>query len=94
MCVGHYYSSSQVNAHIHMPVQMRSSPTLECTDVSNHFAIFRNGTSDAVNNWTRGESTERITEIYNNSDVSGTAGHGCTITTNSVDAKMSFDAEL
>jgi len=94
MCVGHYYSSSQVNAHIHMPVQMRSSPTLECTDVSNHFAIFRNGGHDAVNNWTRGESTERITEIYNNSDVSGTAGHGCTITTNSVDARMSFDAEL
>ena len=94
MCMGQYYSSSQVNAHIHMPVQMRSSPTLECTDVSNHFAVFRNGTHDALNNWTRGESTERITEIYNNSDVSGTAGHGCTVTTNSVDARMSFNAEL
>ena len=92
--MGTYYSSSQVNAHIHMPVQMRSSPTLTCTDVSDHFAIFRNGTHDAVNNWTRGESTERVVEIYNNSDVSGTAGHGCAISTNNADAKMSFDAEL
>ena len=94
MGVGIVYSDTQVNSHIYFKVPMRTSPSLVCTDVSNHFTVIRNGGSDAVNNWTGSEMTENVGEIYNNSDVSGTAGHACTLATNSSDASLSFSAEL
>lgn len=92
---GIYYSATQINAHISMKVPMRTSPTLECTDASDHFVVFRNSGSDPLNNWTRGESTENMVEIYNNSDVaSGTAGHGCVLSTNNSSANLALIAEL
>ena len=94
ICVGAYYSNSQVNAHIHFPVTMRASPSLICTDASTHFRIYRNGTGDTADNWSAGNITRNAAEIYNNSDVSGTAGHGCTIATDDAAASISFSAEI
>ena len=91
---GMYYSSSQVNAHIHFPVPMRASPSVVCTDVSGHFTVFRDSAADGCNNWTGGEQTENVGEIYNNSDMSGTAGHACTLATNNANALLAFSAEL
>ena len=94
VCMGTYYSSSQVNGIIHFPVTMRTSPSLVCTDASTHFRIYRNGTGDTTNNWSAGNITKNAAEIYNNSDVSGTAGHGCTISTDDAAASISFNAEI
>jgi len=94
MGTGIYYSSSQVNCHIPTKVPMRTSPSIVCTDASNHFIVFRNSASDPVDNWSMGESTENTVELYNPADVSGTAGHGCTLSTNNSSAKLAFDAEL
>ena len=96
MGMGMYYSDSQVNAHIPFKVPMRTSPSLVCTDASNHFTVFRNGGSDAVDNWSAGELTENVGEIYNNSDFSGSgySQAGCVLSTNNASAKLAFDAEL
>ena len=94
VCMGTYYSSSQVNGIIHFPVTMRTSPSLICTDASTHFRIYRNGTGDTTDNWSAGNITKNAAEIYNNSDVSGTAGHGCTISTDDAAASISYNAEL
>ncbi len=95
MGVAAYYSATQVNSHIPFKVPMRTSPSLVCTDASNHFIIYRAGGSDAVDNWTAGETTENVGEIYNNSDVaSSTAGFACTISTNNASASLAFNAEL
>jgi len=94
ICIGAYYSSSQVNGVIHFPVTMRASPSLICTDASNHFRIYRNSGGDSVDNWSAGNITRNAAEIYNNSDVSGTAGHGCTIATDDAAASISFSAEI
>ena len=94
ICIGAYYSSSQVNGVIHFPVTMRASPSLICTDASTHFRIYRNGTGDTADNWSAGNITRNAAEIYNNSDVSGTAGHGCTIATDDAAASISFSAEI
>jgi len=93
VCMGSMYSSSQCNGIIHFPVQMRASPSLVCTDASTHFRIYRNSGSDPVDNWSAGELTRNAAEIYNNSDVSGTAGHAATITTDDASASLSFNAE-
>ena len=94
ICIGAYYSSSQVNGVIHFPVTMRASPSLICTDASTHFRIYRNGTGETTDNWSAGNITRNAAEIYNNSDVSGTAGHGCTIATDDAAASISFSAEI
>ena len=96
MGMGMYYSDSQVNAHIPFKVPMRTSPSLVCTDASNHFVVYRNGGSDAVDNWSAGELTENVGEIYNNSDFSGSgySQAGCVLSTNNASAKLAFDAEL
>ena len=92
--MGNMYSSSQCNGIIHFPVTMRASPSLVCTDASDHFRIYRNSGGDSVDNWSAGELTKNAAEIFNNSDVSGTAGHAVTITTNNAAASISFNAEL
>ena len=92
--MGNMYSSSQCNGIIHFPVSMRSSPSMVCTDATDHFRIYRNSGGDAVNNWSAGQLTVNTAEIFNNSDVSGTAGHACTITTDDASASMTFNAEL
>jgi hypothetical protein len=96
MGIGMYYSDSQVNCHIPFKVPMRTSPSLICTDASNYFRIYRNGGSEQVNNWSAGELTENMGEIYNNSDVStsGGSGYACNLTTNNSSANLAFDAEL
>ena len=94
ICVGTHYSSSQVNGIIQFPVTMRTSPSLVCTDASTHFRIYRNSGSDPVDNWSAGELTKNAAEISNSSDVSGTAGHACTITTDDAAASISFSAEI
>ena len=92
--MGNLYSSSQCNGIIHFPVTMRASPSLVCTDASDHFRIYRNSGGDSVDNWSAGELTKNAAEIFNNSDVSGTAGHAVTITTNNAAASISFNAEI
>jgi len=94
VCMGSMYSSSQCNGIIHFPVKMRTSPSLICTDASTHFRIYRNSGSDPVDNFSSGETTLVAAEIYNNSDVSGTAGHAATITTDDAAASISFSAEF
>ena len=92
--MGNLYSSSQCNGIIHFPVTMRASPSLICTDASNHFRIYRNSGGDSVDNFSSGETTVNAAEIYNSSDVSGTAGHAATITTDDAAASISFSAEF
>ena len=92
--MGNMYSNSQCNGMIIFPVSMRTSPSLICSDASTHFRIYRNSGSDAVDNWSSGELTVNMGEIFNSSDVSGTAGHACTITTDDASASMTFNAEL
>ena len=72
--MGSMYSSSQCNGMITFPVSMRTSPSLVCSDATDHFRIYRNSGSDPVNNWSAGELTLNMGEIFNSSDVSGTAG--------------------
>jgi len=95
VCIGMYYSATQVVGHVPFKVPMRTSPSLVCTDVSGHFILFRNSGSDAVNNFSAGELTENMGELSNNSDVaSGTAGHAVSFATNNSSAKLAFSAEL
>ena len=54
---------------------MRAKPSLLRSDSSNHFAIFREGAGDYVNDFLYNSGTNKFTGLYNSSDASGNAGH-------------------
>lgn len=94
ICMGTYYSGTQLNGHTPFKVPMRTSPTLVVSNGSGHFIAFRNAGSDAFDTFNPGETTENGGDFSINSGVSGTAGHGATICTASSSASFAWNAEL
>jgi len=94
ICMGTYYSSTQLNGQTPFKVPMRTSPTLVVSNGSSHFIAFRNAGSDGFDTFNPGETTENAGDFSINSGVSGTAGHGATICTNSSSASFAWNAEL
>lgn len=94
ICMGTYYSNTQLNGHTPFKVPMRTSPTLVVSSGTSHFIAFRNAGSDAFDTFNPGETTENGGDFSINSGVSGTAGHGATICTASSSASFAWNAEL
>ena len=70
-----YNSSTLVGIIIH-PVEMRAVPTMETVDGTNDFTFYRNGAGDNLDDFTLDSPNgTKYTGFYNNSDMSGTAGH-------------------
>jgi hypothetical protein len=91
---GNYYSATQINAAIQFPVQMRTDPTMSIVTGTDYYAAYRNGGTDGLNSFTNSETSVNGTNVYNLSEASGTAGHGCIVSTNNASASIAFSAEL
>jgi hypothetical protein len=91
---GGYYSSTQIFMDIKLPIQMRTSPTLNIVTGTNYYAIYRNSGTDFFNSFTINQSQKNQVNLYNNSEVSGTAGHAGTFETNNASSSVAFSAEL
>ena len=93
--LGVNYTASEMHCAITYPVTMRTTPTLDVASGTNYYEFIRNGSADWVDDFTLGNrTTDKIGEIYNNSDISGTAGHGGFVRTDNASAKVAFSAEL
>ena len=90
--VGVMYNSSTVYSIIAMPVEMRSSPSIEIT--SSTYYLYRNNAADGVDDFTLSKVAPNRVEFYNNTDVSGTNGHAVFIRTANSSAKFALKAEL
>ena len=74
---GFQYTSGNAIGVIHFPVPMNHEPTLSTSNATDSFQFYSNGSGDALDDLTLSPSTSNIAAgIYNNTDVSGTAGHG------------------
>jgi hypothetical protein len=91
---GNYYSATQINASIQFPVQMRTDPTMSIVTGTDYYVAYRNGGTDGLNSFTNSETSVNGTNVYNLSEASGTAGHGCIISTNNASSFIAFSAEL
>ena len=91
---GFYYTSSYMMMYVSHPVDMRSDPTIESTNQSNAFVIYRNGSGDTFDDMTTNGSTLRGTMLQNNTDMSGTAGQAGGVFNGTVGGKMLLKAEL
>lgn len=95
--VGYYVSATGIDGPIiNLPVEMRTTPTISIVSGTNYFlSVSSGGGNDNLNSVTlAGESTNRTTFFYNNSEAAGTAGQGCRIQTNNAAAFLAVQAEL
>jgi hypothetical protein len=93
--LGVNYSSTYMMGAINFPVTMRTTPTLSAASGANYYEFIRNGAADFFNSLSLGNrSTNKIGEIYNDTEISGTVGHGGYIRTDNSAVFVHFDAEL
>ena len=92
---GFMYTSSVVMGFIHFPVTMRAVPTLEISNATDDFGIYRNGGLDGLDDFYLNSANIKGMNIANTSDASGTAGHaGGLFISDSTNAYLYIKAEL
>jgi len=92
--MGQNYSASVLTSYIQFPVTMRTAPTSASTSGTNYYDFYRNGTNDAFNSITLEAAQVQGTGFFNNSEISGTAGHSGNLYTNNASSFIAFQAEL
>ena len=93
--LGVNYQTSYMSGAVYFPVTMRATPTLDAASGTNYYEFIRNGAADFFNELLLGNrTTVNIGEIYNNTQISGTVGHGGFIRTDNAAVYVDFDAEL
>ena len=92
---GALYSSGLLTATFSLPVTMRSSPSMDVSNGTNHFRFYRNGGDDLFDTITGLANASTTSIAFDvNSGISGTAGHGGRILTNDSAARLHLDARL
>jgi hypothetical protein len=94
LCMGAYYNAAYVRGVVQFPVTMRAAPTISAFSGASAYLIYRNSATDDFNSITGDNIGVNAACIYNNTEVSGTAGQGGDMVTNSSQAYVSFVSEL
>jgi hypothetical protein len=87
-------SSTLAITAVPFKINMRSAPTLISTSGTDYYRFARAGGTDYFNSFTLDSTNTTIATIYNDSDISGTAGWAGRMLTNSTSASVAFNAEL
>ena len=95
IATGGYYTATDVRMVVNFPVTMRTGPSVVSSSGTDYFRIQRNGGDDAFNSiLDGGPKTPTTIMVYQNSNVSGTAGHAGFVYSNNASASLAFNAEL
>ena len=89
-----YYSTTNITGYITLPVDMRTTPTLDAFSGTNVFGFLRNGGSNTFNSFTIDQANSRGVSIYNNTQASGTAGQAGYLYNYTSSSYVAFSAEL
>jgi hypothetical protein len=88
------YSGTQIGVVVNLPVQLRTDATLVSTTGTDYYGFYRNSGTDLLNSFTLGTSGNIAVELYNNSNISSTAGDAGMVFTNNASASIALSAEL
>jgi hypothetical protein len=88
------FNASQLEFAFRFIVPMRIAPTLIASTGTSEWNFSRNGTTDPFNSLTLYQATTQSCLIYNNSEISGTAGHAGNVFSNQVATSAALSAEL
>ena len=96
MCMGDFWIDAQADGGIVLPVEMRTTPTLDHTNGADYYRVWTNGTNShidgAVSLWNR--SHNKAVTWYATPDTNRTAGHSNRWITNNASAHFALSAEL
>ena len=95
--LGVNYTASEMHCAVTFPVTMRATPTLSAASGTNYYEFIRNGAADWFNSFNLGNrTTNKIGELYNNSEISGSGvvGYGGFVRTDNAAVYVDFLAEL
>ena len=91
---GSAYSASQLDLMLTYP-EMRIAPNLVATSGTGYYVFVRNGGTDAFNSITlNGYTTPRGAALYNNTEISSTAGNAGWVYLDNASASVALNAEL
>jgi hypothetical protein len=91
---GYMYSATQMNCQVKFPTTMRATPGISASSGTDYFAFGRNSASDTFNSLTINQPHENGCEVYNSTEISGTAGQAGGVNTNNAAAYLGFSADL
>jgi hypothetical protein len=89
------YNSTYMSVPLTFRTRMRAAPTVVSANSTGCFKMYRNNGNDPFDDFAAGTGrTPYSIELYNTTDMSGTAGHAGFIETVNSDATLAVDAEL
>jgi len=93
---GLYFSASLMVMAMQYYTEMRATPSLDNVSGTNYYRIFANNTNDYFDDFflISPNSTNKVCDIRNQTDVSGTAGTAGFVRTENAASFLAFDAEL
>ena len=91
--VGWNYTSSQASWITYFPVTMRTAPSLYYNNGA-YYNFYRNGSGQSVTTFNVDVASTSICTLYNNTEISGTAGQSGILRTTSGTGYVGFSAEL
>jgi len=94
MAIGYNYSATLAIFGIHLPVEMRGNPTISSTTGTNYYGFVRNGGTDNFNSFTLDVVGNKFINIYNSTEISGTAGNAGTLVISNSSGFLAAQAEL
>jgi hypothetical protein len=86
-------SATRMHQPIVFPTTMRTAPSLVATSGTNYYNFQTSG-DDNFNSLTISTASPQSCYVFNNSEISGTAGQAGTTLTNNASASVAFSAEL
>lgn len=94
--IGTSTQATAVEAIVHLPVTMRATPVISATSGTGIYTYFRAGAADVFNNLSLGGiTTNKIVDLVNTTEISGTAGQsGVVHITSGSSAVVAVSAEL
>ena len=93
VAIGGYYNSTQIFGNIYFPY-MRVAPSADFVSGTNYYKILRNNANDNFDSLTISTSFNTRIGVFNNTEVSGTAGTAGFIRTANSASYIAVDAEL
>jgi hypothetical protein len=93
---GLYYSNSMVVSIIELPVPMRANPSVVQASQGDQYGIYRDSAANTFSTVTRdnGSLNNDRVSVYNNNEVSGTAGQAGDFKMINANGSLAFNAEL
>ena len=91
---GNQYGSGTIHNTAHFSTKRTNAYALDHVSGTDYYLIYRSGGSDGFDSFSMTRKGYNSCNLYNNTEISGTNGHGVEVCINNSNAFVAIDAEL